>query len=100
MEYKYCFPVRYSSPPLMTVDDNCGNGKGANGTVIIGPVDTVGTGSTIGIVDVVMNDTGYDYHAYPYGDKVVVEEFGQIDVNPQFSEQTLTMIFHTQMVIL
>ena len=63
------FPGNYSSPPLMTVDDNCGNGKGANGTVIIGPVDTVGTGSTIGIVDVVMNDTGYDYHAYPYGDK-------------------------------
>ena len=63
------FPGNYSSPPLMTIDDNCGNGKGANGTVIIGPVDPVGTGSTIGIVDVVMDDTGYDYHTYPYGDK-------------------------------
>ena len=59
----------YSSPPLMTVDDIVVMERAQMVQVIIGPVDTVGTGSTIGIVDVVMNDTGYDYHAYPYGDK-------------------------------
>ena len=73
-------PGNYSSPPLVAFEDACGNGKGANGTAVIGPIDTGdgsdgtddGTGSDgsdTGVINVIMNDSGYDYEAFPYGDK-------------------------------
>ena len=45
-------PGEYESAPLVDVEDNCGNGNGGTGTVIIGPVTgigTVGVGTTGGI---------------------------------------------------
>ena len=45
-------PGQYESSPLLDIEDNCGNGNGGSGTVIIGPVTgigTVGVGTTGGI---------------------------------------------------
>ena len=45
-------PGQYESSPLIDIEDNCGNGNGGSGTVIIGPVTgigTVGVGTTGGI---------------------------------------------------
>lgn len=54
-------PGKYSSPPLVEFKDNCNNGQGAYGEVIL---DDDG-----GISNVVILNSGYDYEAFPYGDK-------------------------------
>ena len=54
-------PGQYTSPPVIDFVDNCGNGKGANGEVIL---DDDG-----GIANVVIINSGYDYEGFPYGDK-------------------------------
>ena len=84
----------YSSAPLVEFKDACGNGQGATGTVIVGPVPTgtdgdgvgddgdggvgddgdTGAGGddgspTNGIINVVITDPGYGYEAFPYGDQ-------------------------------
>ena len=58
-------PGNYTSPPLIEFQDACGNGKGASGTVVVGPGDNGGNGVT----DVIINDSGYGYEPFPYGDK-------------------------------
>ncbi len=69
-------PGNYSTPPLIEFQDACGNGNGANGTTVIGPVPTGDDGESgdsddddLGVVDVVINDPGYGYEPFPYGDK-------------------------------
>ena len=65
----------YSSAPSLQFEDSCGNGQGATGIVVIGPVGdgSDGDGSPgddgTGIVDIVITDPGYGYEAFPYGDK-------------------------------
>ena len=74
-------PGQYTSPPVIDFVDNCGNGKGANGEVIL---DDDG-----GIANVVIINSGYDYEGFPYGDKAG-GKYGQIDVKQLYSEQTMT----------
>lgn len=87
-------PGKYTSPPLIEFQDACGNGKGASGTTVIGPVPTGkdpddidpggddddptdpgddGDGNDddggFGVTDVIINDSGYGYEGFPYGDK-------------------------------
>jgi len=92
-------PGNYTSPPLMEFQDACGNGKGASGTTVLGPVPTGkkpdhtdpggdddddddgnptdpdgddGDGNDdggFGVIDVIINDSGYGYEGFPYGDK-------------------------------
>jgi hypothetical protein len=75
----------YSSAPSLQFEDSCGNGQGATGIVVIGPIGdgSDGDGSPInidpgeggpgddgtGIVDVIITDPGYGYESFPYGDK-------------------------------
>jgi hypothetical protein len=88
-------PGNYTSAPSVTFEDNCGNGVGAHGIAILGIVETpvgitttgtpvgitttgtpvgittTGTpvGTITGVVDVIMNQTGYGYLPYPDGSK-------------------------------
>ena len=75
-------PGNYESPPLIEFQDACGNGNGAVGTVVIGPISG-GDGNQVddgdddgdgipggnGITNVIINDPGYGYEPFPYGDK-------------------------------
>jgi len=78
----------YTSPPLISFEDNCGNGHGAVGIPVLGPTPTDGDdgddddgddgdltdGETspdpgFPVVDVVIPNTGYDYLPVPDGSK-------------------------------
>ena len=55
-------PGDYESAPLIDIEDNCGNGNGGTGTVVIGPITgigtvTVGVGTT-GITGIITDGTG------------------------------------------
>ncbi len=58
----------YSSPPVVKFVDNCGNGTSAVGTAVLGEVPT-NTGTTTGVVAVIMEDSGTNYLASPNGDR-------------------------------
>ena len=66
-------PGQYDSPPLIEFQDACGNGKGGSGTVVIGPIfdddgNQVNDGND-GITNVIIDNPGYGYEGFPYGDK-------------------------------
>ena len=44
----------------------------------------------IGVTDVIIEDSGYGYEAYPYGGKEAEEEYGLIDAKQLFIEQIMT----------
>jgi hypothetical protein len=87
----------YSSPPVISINDACGTGTGAYGTAVIGdvyvrpdgtavPIDqTPGPDDTLetGVIDVIMNNTGYGYLPSPDGS---VGGMGRTIANP---DQTL-----------
>jgi hypothetical protein len=66
----------YVNPPYVRFEDACGNGSGAVGTVVIGPVSQQpdGTyasdpnGTTNGVTGVVIEQTGTGYLSSPNGD--------------------------------
>ena len=58
----------YSSAPIVRFVDGCGYGTGAVGRAVLGPVST-NTGTTTGVVAVVMDDSGTGYLSSPNGDR-------------------------------
>lgn len=57
----------YTRPPAVQFEDNCGKGVGANGTAVIGEYTDSDGSTQVGVVDVVMNNTGYNYPQNPDG---------------------------------
>jgi hypothetical protein len=59
----------YSSAPLVRFVDACGNGKGAIGRVVIGNINGKDSNdlNNIGVVGVIMEDTGTGYFSSPDG---------------------------------
>ena len=57
----------YNNAPLISIDDNCGNGKGGTGEVFIGPVTGIGTVgvATTGPSMDLDDDYPYPYPTYP-----------------------------------
>ena len=57
----------YTRPPAVQFEDNCGKGVGANGTAVIGEYTDSDGSTQVGVVDVVMDNTGYNYPQSPDG---------------------------------
>jgi hypothetical protein len=62
----------YSIPPVVSIDDACGTGTGAYGTAVIGDYEytdpeTGETSTQTGVINVIMNNTGYGYLPSPDG---------------------------------
>lgn len=54
----------YTSSPIVRFVDSCGNGTGAVGRAVIGPI-----GNTTGIVSVIIDEPGINYLPSPNGDR-------------------------------
>ena len=61
------FGSGYTSAPVVRFVDACGTGRGATGRSIIGPV--AGIGTTIGVVQVIIDNNGSGYLQTPNGDR-------------------------------
>lgn len=62
----------YSTPPVVSIDDACGTGTGAYGTAVIGDYEytdpeTGETSTQTGVLNVIMNNSGYGYLPSPDG---------------------------------
>lgn len=51
----------YSYAPTVRFEDNCGAGVGANGTAVIGEYIDDNGNTQVGVIDVIIDNTGYNY---------------------------------------
>lgn len=61
-----------TKPPAVQFEDNCGSGSGVVGTAVVGDYeytdpDTGETSTETGVLDVIIDNPGYDYLPYPDG---------------------------------
>lgn len=57
----------YSTEPTVSIDDSCGTGTGAYGTAVIGEYIDENGQTQVGVIDVIINNSGYGYLPSPDG---------------------------------
>jgi hypothetical protein len=57
----------YSTEPTVSIDDSCGTGTGAYGTAVIGEYTDENGQTQVGVIDVIINNSGYGYLPSPDG---------------------------------